>query len=118
MNDAVYKFKRYEDASLIYTGIDKHTGENVGLYNTVISREDYEAMAGMLEQSRKPDESVDYGKIKVVPGLKVKHEKFGEGCVKGLDGNVLVVTFGKMTKNFHYPEVFEDGFLKVVGASV
>ena len=36
MNDAVYKFKRYEDASLIYTGIDKHTGENVGLYCTVI----------------------------------------------------------------------------------
>ena len=48
MNDAVYKFKRYEDASLIYTGIDKHTGENVGLYSTVISREDYDAMAGQL----------------------------------------------------------------------
>ena len=48
MNDAVYKFKRYEDASLTYTGIDKHTGENVGLYSTVISREDYDAMAGQL----------------------------------------------------------------------
>ena len=33
MNDVVYKFKRYEDASLTYTGIDKNTGENVGLYN-------------------------------------------------------------------------------------
>lgn len=51
MNDAVYKFKRYEDASLIYTGIDKHTGENVGLYSTVISREDYDAMAGQLTAS-------------------------------------------------------------------
>ncbi len=51
MNDAVYKFKRYEDASLIYTGIDKHTGENVGLYSTVISREDYDAMAGQLASS-------------------------------------------------------------------
>ena len=51
MNDAVYKFKRYEDASLIYTGIDKHTGENVGLYSTVISREDYDAMAGQLADS-------------------------------------------------------------------
>ena len=27
MNDAVYKFKRYEDASLSYTGINKHEGE-------------------------------------------------------------------------------------------
>lgn len=47
MNDAVYKFKRYEDASLTYTGINKHLGENIGLYNTVISREDYNAMAGV-----------------------------------------------------------------------
>ena len=55
MNDAVYKFKRYEDASLIYTGIDKHTGEDVGLYSTVISRADYDAMAGQLASSMEAD---------------------------------------------------------------
>lgn len=44
MNDAVYKFKRYEDSSLTYTGIDKHKDQNVGLYSTVLSREDYDAM--------------------------------------------------------------------------
>ncbi|KAA6337681.1 hypothetical protein EZS27_014253 [termite gut metagenome] len=42
MNDAVYKFKRYEDASLEYTGINKHEGEDIGLFSTVLSREDYE----------------------------------------------------------------------------
>lgn len=42
MNDAVYKFKRYEDASLKYIGINKHEGEDVGLYETVLSKEDYE----------------------------------------------------------------------------
>lgn len=42
MNDAVYKFKRYEDASLEYIGINKHEGEDVGLYDTVLSRKDYE----------------------------------------------------------------------------
>ena len=41
MNDAVYKFKRYEDASLEYAGISKHEDENVGLYDTVLSAEDY-----------------------------------------------------------------------------
>ena len=41
MNDAVYKFKRYEDASLEYIGINKHEGEDVGLYDTVLSSEDY-----------------------------------------------------------------------------
>ncbi len=42
MNDAVYKFKRYEDASLEYIGISKHEGEDVGLYDTVLSKEDYQ----------------------------------------------------------------------------
>jgi hypothetical protein len=42
MNDAVYKFKRYEDASLEYIGINKHEGQDVGLYDTVLSKKDYE----------------------------------------------------------------------------
>ena len=42
MNDAIYKFKRYEDASLEYTGINRHAGEDIGLYQTVMSREEYE----------------------------------------------------------------------------
>jgi hypothetical protein len=41
MNDAVYKFKRYEDASLSYSGIDLHQESNVGLFDTVISAEDF-----------------------------------------------------------------------------
>ncbi|MFZ2633240.1 MAG: GIY-YIG nuclease family protein [Desulfosalsimonadaceae bacterium] len=41
MNDAVYKFKRYEDASLSYTGINRHEGEDIGLYDTVLSKTDY-----------------------------------------------------------------------------
>lgn len=42
MNDAIYKFKRYEDASLVYVGIDKHAGEDVGLFDTVLSSTDYQ----------------------------------------------------------------------------
>ena len=41
MNDAVYKFKRYEDPSLAYTGINKHKGENIGLFDTTISSEEF-----------------------------------------------------------------------------
>ena len=42
MNDAVYKFKRYEDASLEYTGINKHAGEEkIGGWDTVINRNEY-----------------------------------------------------------------------------
>jgi hypothetical protein len=41
MNDAVYKFKRYEDASLEYIGINRHDDKLVGLYDTIISADDY-----------------------------------------------------------------------------
>ena len=51
MNDAVYKFKRYEDGSLVYTGINRHEGEKVGLYNTVLSAEDYELLAKLQQES-------------------------------------------------------------------
>lgn len=45
MNDAVYKFRRYEDASLSYTGINRHEGKGVGLYDTKLSAHDYEVIS-------------------------------------------------------------------------
>ena len=52
MNDAVYKFKRYEDASLSYTGIDKHRDdETVGGYDTVITRAEYDKLFGSQQVS-------------------------------------------------------------------
>lgn len=44
MNDAIFKFKRYEDSSLSYTGIDKHEGKEIGGWDTVIKREEYERL--------------------------------------------------------------------------
>ncbi len=41
MNDAVDKFRQYEDSSLEYTGINKHEGENVGLFDTSISKDEH-----------------------------------------------------------------------------
>ena len=41
MNQAVFAFRRYEDASLRYTGIDSHPGlTHYGLYDTVVAREE------------------------------------------------------------------------------
>ena len=40
MNQAVFAFRRYEDASLRYTGIDSHPGlTHCGLYDAVVARE-------------------------------------------------------------------------------
>ena len=153
MNDAVYKFKRYEDASLIYTGVDKHTGENVGLFNTVVSHADYEAMTGQLAKSAAADGSADGGESKagakvfpqktfagsyrpsytppdpaqapqrkpkvktdaskVKAGVSVRHKAFGTGRVKGIDRDVVVVTFNGLDKKFPFPGAFDNGFLSL-----
>ena len=40
MNAAVFAFRRYEDASLQYTGIDSHEGQtHYGLYDTVVAKD-------------------------------------------------------------------------------
>ena len=40
MNQAVFAFRRYEDASLRYTGIESHDGlTHYGLYDTVVAKE-------------------------------------------------------------------------------
>jgi hypothetical protein len=40
MNQAVFAFRRYEDASLRYTGIESHKGlTHYGLYDTVVAKE-------------------------------------------------------------------------------
>ena len=44
MNDAFFKFKRYEDSSLSYTGLDKHENEDVGGWDTVVKRKEYELL--------------------------------------------------------------------------
>lgn len=44
MNDAIFKFKRYEDSSLSYTGIEKHIDDEVGGFDTVIRREEYKKL--------------------------------------------------------------------------
>jgi hypothetical protein len=43
MNDAVYKFRRYEDASLEYMGVRRHKGLDVGLWDTALTEEDFQA---------------------------------------------------------------------------
>lgn len=44
MNSAIFAFKRYEDASLTYTGLDKHEGEQIGGWDTVVSKEEAEML--------------------------------------------------------------------------
>jgi hypothetical protein len=42
MNDAVWKFRRYEDASLRYMGVNRHAGLDVGLFDTALTEADFQ----------------------------------------------------------------------------
>ena len=44
MNQGIFGFRRYENSSLSYTGIDKHEGEAVGGWDTVLKRDEYEKL--------------------------------------------------------------------------
>lgn len=44
MNQGIFGFRKYESSSLNYTGIDKHEGEAVGGWDTVLRREEYEVL--------------------------------------------------------------------------
>ena len=44
MNQGIFGFRKYENSSLAYTGIDKHENEAVGGWDTVLRREEYEAL--------------------------------------------------------------------------
>lgn len=63
MNDAIFKFKRYEDSSLSYTGILKHASDEVGGWDTTIRREEYEKLfynqqATMAAPEQRADEEI------------------------------------------------------------
>ena len=126
MNDAVYKFKRYGDASLIYTGINTHEGENVGGFYTVISEETFKNQIPLVDLSSTPSlaDSIDdiekaMDEAKAEPWLsykvgdRVTHKSLGEGVITALDGKYIWIKFAANEKKFLFPQSFEKGFFSV-----
>lgn len=131
MNDAVYKFKRYEDASLVYTGINTHEGENVGGFDTVISEETFmnqiplvdlssssslsdvshDSIDDTEESSQEGEEAEPWLSYKV--GDSVTHKSFGDGVISALEGKYIWIKFATNEKKFLFPQCFEKGFFSV-----
>ena len=134
MNDAVYKFKRYEDSSLVYTGLNTHEGENVGGFDTVISEETYRKqiplfdVSSLLPLSDEANEDAEEGKethdeeqaepepwTSYKAGDRVTHKSFGEGIISALDDRYIWIRFGTNEKKFLFPQCFQKGFFDVKG---
>ncbi|MDR0846790.1 MAG: GIY-YIG nuclease family protein [Lactobacillales bacterium] len=134
MNDAVYKFKRYEDSSLSYTGIDLHAGENVGGFDTVLTESEYQEFHGLQQGSMHSESKRNYTveeefdipkvaeatderaetesqDIEVKEGDDVYHKKFGKGKAISVEGDEIFVQFTVGQKLFEYPNAFKKGFL-------
>lgn len=62
MNDAIFKFKRYEDASLTYTGINRRIADEVGGWDTTIRKEQYEKLFYNQQSSMTKVDSDFYSK--------------------------------------------------------
>lgn len=63
MNDAIFKFKRYEDASLTYTGLNKHANDEVGGWDTTIRKTEYEKLFYNQQASMSDIDSAVYSKV-------------------------------------------------------
>lgn len=113
MNDAVYKFKRYEDSSLEYTGIDKHNSTIVGRWDDTIdtAEEDEPVVENTPEikdilpaEDAEPWEQLEVGDT-------IEHKSFGKGEVMSIDEKYIFVRFADVEKKFLYPDAFEKGYL-------
>ena len=68
MNQGIFGFRKYENSSLSYTGIDKHEGESIGGWDTVLRREEYDAL-----YSKQQSSMVDFKEI--IAPIEIKPEK-------------------------------------------
>lgn len=78
MNDAIFKFRRYENASLEYTGINRHEGEKIGGWNTVVSKDDLDAIYGKEVEF---DNSIMVGDFVWFNGKKVVVDKLNDSKI-------------------------------------
>lgn len=119
MNDAVYKFKRYEDSSLVYTGIDTHQSTVIGLWDTVVDTRDVEStgvfrtepVEPVVERGHKEPEVSAKHQEPLAVGDRVIHKSLGEGEVESIDDKYLFFHFGDRTRKFLLHEAFARGYL-------
>ena len=133
MNEAIFSFKRYEDSSLSYTGLDLHAGDDVGGFDTVLRRKEYEELFyGQQRSMMAVEHGEDYTESenaspefamaaerqalysRVKAGSVVTHKQLGKGVVDRIskDYKYIHVKFGKTEKMFVFYDTFKKGLLK------
>ena len=122
MNDAVYKFKRYEDSSLEYAGINTHTSTIIGGWDNImdtslqehqtIEAENENYSAKDIEKGTSSPKVQQWERLKV--GDDVLHKSFGRGIVMALDDKYIIIKFSDHEAKFLFPSAFEKEYLSCI----
>lgn len=109
MNDAIYKFRRYEERSLDYTGINMHVGEKVGGWSTSISQEEMNIIYGQNSEKES---------LSLVVGDEVEVIDYGRCIVDHITKDKLYLkskATGKLLRSpYLYPHVLLIGTVKKI----
>ena len=70
MNQGIFGFRRYENSSLSYTGIDMHEGEDVGGWDTVLKRDEYNELYAKQQATM-----TDFVELMITPEVPTEQKK-------------------------------------------
>ncbi|MGN0845351.1 MAG: GIY-YIG nuclease family protein [Kiritimatiellia bacterium] len=136
MNDAVFKFKRYEDGSISYTGIDPHAAdETVGGWDTAMDRKAFDELYRGQQRSMDGDErlpvklpraalgagteNIAIQAGEVVEAVNKKSGNRRKGVVTRIVKNFIHVAFDDAPgapRRFQYPQAFLEGYLSLAAS--
>ncbi len=118
MNQGIFGFRRYENSSLNYTGIDKHAGESVGGWDTVLKRQEYEELYGKQQATMLSGEDLSNAVLAAAADIAHESVHARETTVEkagGLDAEIVATDAQKRREDIE----LEKTLSKVkVGASV
>lgn len=113
MNQAIYQFKRYEDASLVYTGIDAHNEDEIGGWDTSIRKEEYSrlfynqqaSMAADVHEEDIPETLKPASKSKPTPTVQKSQSVTAQFGIKSPEPEKPKLTPIKKEPEIEAPEI-------------
>lgn len=113
MNQAIYQFKRYEDASLVYTGIDAHDEDEIGGWDTSIRKEEYSrlfynqqaSMAADVHEEDIPETLKPASKSKPTPTVQKSQSVTAQFGIKSPEPEKPKLTPIKREPEIEAPEI-------------
>ncbi len=93
MNQGIFGFRRYENSSLNYTGIDMHEDEDIGGWDTVLRRDEYNELYAN-QQATLALQSAIHNKAEETPKIKSSVAKTAKTKAPAQSASTIVRKYG------------------------